>query len=295
MDTTHDEINIWELLVICAKRKKLIVIITFLFILYGVISSLLAPVIFEATTTIAPKQDGKSSQLGNLSSLAGMMGVNIGSLAGGADLRMVEYTLKNGSFLLDFSDKSTLLSDAGITSNMSVEDKLTAIKRIVRVSKDEKQGTISLALQSRSPKKAYEHINELLLKLNTTIVQTQQKESQKLIDELQKEMARTADPLLKAELSKLWADEAKRTIYSRINENTLYRIVNEPIMPEKRIKPRRAQTVIVFTMLGFILGIIVAFFIEYLESVKRDTVSGEYYRLFVSYMGFDKLPFIRRR
>lgn len=295
MDTSHDEINIWELLVICAKRKRLIIIITGLFILYGIISSLLAPIIYETNTMIAPKQDGKSSQLGNLSSLVGMMGVNIGGLAGGADLRMVEYTLKSNTFLLDFADKSTVLQDAGVINDMSVEDTLIAIKRIVRVSKDEKQGTISLALQSRSPQKAYEHINALLLKLNATIVQTQQRESQKLIDELQKEMARTSDPLLKAELSKLWADEAKKTIYSRINENTLYRIVNEPIMPEKRIKPRRAQTVIVFTMLGFVLGVILAFFIEYIQSVKRDTVSGEYFRSFVSYMGFDKLPFVRRR
>ncbi len=295
METTRDEINVWELLVICAKRKKMIIIITGLFIIHAVISSLLAPIVFEVTTTIAPRQDSKSTQLGNLGSIAGMMGVSLGNLSGGTDLRMVEYTLKNNAFLLSFDDAYHVLEEKKSNKKESIEGRLKALKRAIHVGKDEKKGLITIAVQGENPSQTYDLLIKLLKTLNATMVQVQSDESKKIIDELQREMARTSDPLLRAELSKLWAEETKKMLYSRINENSIYRIIDPPYIPQQRIKPRRAQTVIVNTMIGFFIALLIAFFIEYFETVKRDSVTGEYYHRFMEYMGFDKLPFLRRR
>ncbi len=285
MDSEDNVINIWELLMICAKRTRLILAITFTGAVIAIAYAMLAPHVYEASAIIAPRMDAESPQMGNLKSLGKMVGANFGNTSSGSDFMMVEYTLRSSTFLLEFEEKYDILATSDIDSTkLAAEDKIRALKNVIRVINNKESGAITVALQSRDPKKSFELIQRLLSFLNTTTTTRQQNENQKIINELKNEIVKASDPLVKSELSKLLAEEMKKILYSRVNENSIYRVVSPPFEPEKRIKPRRGLIVVLSTFMSFATALVLALIIEYLSNLQNDRDSGEYYRKFKEYL-----------
>lgn len=77
-DISSDEINIKDIIRQLWIKRKFILITTSLFLLLGIFVAIFSPVQYTAESTILP-QSGKPSSAGNLSSLASIVGVNMGT------------------------------------------------------------------------------------------------------------------------------------------------------------------------------------------------------------------------
>ena len=85
MSENSDEINLIEVAKTVWNGKKLIVIITSFFILIGVVSALLSPVVFTSSTTFIPSsQEGSSGS--SLSGVASLVGINLGAMSSGNEI-----------------------------------------------------------------------------------------------------------------------------------------------------------------------------------------------------------------
>ena len=86
---SEDEIDIKELIAKIWFKRKFILITTGVFILLGLFVAFTSPVSYTASCTVVPQTGQKGG--GNLSGLASMMGVNIGSNMSGETLSPYVY------------------------------------------------------------------------------------------------------------------------------------------------------------------------------------------------------------
>ena len=81
MDNNSDEIDIIELLKTAWDRRRLIVIISVLFVTIGIATALLSPIVYTSSTTFINSQT-ESPPASGLSSVASLVGINLGSFSG---------------------------------------------------------------------------------------------------------------------------------------------------------------------------------------------------------------------
>lgn len=177
----NDEISLFDLLIILAQRKRLILIITGTFAVVAVIVSLLLPVWYTANVTLLPPQQNSSlgsaiaSQLGSLGSMA--------ALAGGGGLG-----LKNPSDMYVAMLKSQTVEDGMVQRfhlqaeyhQKLVSDARKAFEKHATVDGSGKDGLIHIAVEARSPGRAVELANGYVdeyrdLSKNLAITEAQQR------------------------------------------------------------------------------------------------------------------------
>ena len=99
---SSEEISLWELLLILARRKILVIKCILLFLFLGLIIALFSPKAFRASAVIAPTDENPlTASLGRFTNLAYMMGADITSLTG-ENLKNVKRTLHSADFLFYF-------------------------------------------------------------------------------------------------------------------------------------------------------------------------------------------------
>lgn len=190
-----DEINLLDLLLVIAKRKRLIIKMTFgVAIITAIISLILTP-IYRAETRILPPQvsgGGLASQL--ISQMAG--GLDISGLGGKTPADLYVGMLASQTI----SDK--IIERFNIMQEEDIEYKVDArkhLKKIADFNIDKKSGIITISVEDKDPKKAAEMANafvEELKNLNKGLAITEASQRRLYYEEQLKD---TKEALIKAE------------------------------------------------------------------------------------------------
>lgn len=154
-----EEISLLDILIILARRKWLIFKITVAFMVVGLVTSLIMPKIYTATTTVMPPQQNSSlssalmSQIGNLGSLGALAGASVG--------------LKNPNDMYVAMFKSRTVEDAmiqrfGLMSEYHQKYMSTAQKAFEKhatVESGTKDNLIHITVEDKNPNRAAEMAN----------------------------------------------------------------------------------------------------------------------------------------
>lgn len=90
MNDKTDEIDLIELLKKVWTRRRQIIIISFIFVLIGITSAILSPIVYSSTTTFINSQT-ESSGSSNLTGVASLVGINLGGISSGNDIPATMY------------------------------------------------------------------------------------------------------------------------------------------------------------------------------------------------------------
>ena len=90
MDNNSDEIDLIELLKTAWNGRKQIITISFVFVLIGISTALLLPVIYSSSTTFINSQTESSSASG-LSGVASLVGINLSGMSSGSEIPPLMY------------------------------------------------------------------------------------------------------------------------------------------------------------------------------------------------------------
>ena len=85
MENNSDEIDLIDLLKTIWNGRKEIIIISFIFALIGIVSAVIAPIVYTSSTTFINSQT-ESTTGSNLSGVASLVGVSIGGIAPGNEI-----------------------------------------------------------------------------------------------------------------------------------------------------------------------------------------------------------------
>tara|TARA_Y100000996_G_scaffold353690_1_gene293654 strand:+ start:2399 stop:3394 length:996 start_codon:yes stop_codon:yes gene_type:complete len=184
MNDNSDEINLIEVAKTIWNGKKLIFIISSFFVLIGVISALVSPILYSSSTTFIPSsQEGSSGS--SLSGVASLVGINLGAMSSGNEIpasmypqisNSVEFKrllleefidekkeIKMKSYLVDYykidSDSKSNNPNKSFVSELE-NDLFNIINNILNISVNQKDGFVTIsANMPESEYAAYSAIN----------------------------------------------------------------------------------------------------------------------------------------
>jgi len=267
----EDEIDIVQLFVTLWYRRKQIVAGTVLFAFIGLIYALLASPVYHAEATFAPKESQKA---GNATSLLAQMGGFGGAVfsqmgIGNTSLDRMEIIIKGRDLaetvILQNQLMPQLFPDEwdSVNNRWNGSDSLAfpkLRKGIERLRKEHlefsvkpKNNTIIVGINTYDPELAVNWVNFYLNALNYKIQQDIIADATSNKEYLEKQLLNTTDPLVVEKLRNMIAYELERAM---LVSSKSIDILEKPIIPIYRTKPKRTLILAVSIVAGFFCTVI---------------------------------------
>lgn len=275
----EDEINLLDMLLVVVKRKRMILIFSFVVAVAVAGISLLLPNIYHAEVLVAPAQssDTKSSGLSSLSGLASLAGVSIGTSGGSTEENLA--VMQSREFLWQFVQENNLLpilfeSQWDAEQNKWETDdpadqpgpfdvyRLMIDEATLIVSNDTVTGLVKIAIEWKDAKLAAEWANALVARANRFLAEDAINRSQKNLQYLNKELARTQIEEFRRTLFDLIASEQKNIMLASTQTDFAFRVLDPAMVPDIKIKPKRAIIVILSAFVAFFMAVVWAIISE---------------------------------
>ena len=267
---SNDKISIRQIWRIVWRGKGTVIAATTIFALGSIAYALLAKEIYRAEVLLAPAAEQSTPMIGGqLGGLAALAGVSVGE---GNDVVALA-VLQSREFARDFIEQLDLMPiffeeewDAEkdrwrVDDPTEAPDVRDGVKffheRIFEVSEERRTGLVTLAIEWTDPDIAAEWASILVLRLNDRLREAALQEAQTNVAYLQSEMARATLVTLQESIGRLLETELPKLMLAKGKEEFAFKIVDPAVPPRLRVRPKRALTAIIGTILGGLLGIFI--------------------------------------
>ena len=144
-------------------------------------------------------------------------------------------------------------------------DGIRALSKLVSVKHNIKENSITVTGQFRDPDLAAKLV-EYFLKALTDHMSAEARRVA-LINQkhLESQLGVATDPFIKQKIFNLIAQQVETSMMAEVKENFAFKVIDPPKAPDRKIKPKRAQMVILSFVVALFIGIFAAFLLEYLE------------------------------
>lgn len=291
MNINDEEINLRDLATEIWRSKLFILVFTFFFAMGALIFTLTLEDIYKGEVKLAPSNQNSAVGLqasGALNSIAGLAGFN---LSGGGEVDETKFaveTLKSRFFLMDFiaeynymaeviaaeswnpklnkidfdsdlylEEEKMWVADNGYPNNgiPSLQDALEFLKDSLTVTRDMQSGFVTIKYEHVSPVFAQEVVTNLVIEINEYMKLKDQESAKKSLAFLHNQVDKTQVEEINKVLFNLIEENTKKLMFTEINEDYAFQIVDPPIIEEKKIKPSRSLICIAITFFGGLLAV----------------------------------------
>lgn len=267
---SDDKISLRQTWQILWRGKQIVIATTIIFALGSVTYALLAKEIFRAEVLLVPATEQSAPMIGGqLGGLAALAGVSTG---GRGDVEALA-VLQSRKFARDFIEQLNLMPvffaedwdaekgrwwENDPAEAPDIRDGVKFFREdILKVSEERTTGLVTLAIEWTDPGVAAEWAGILVRRLNDRLREGALQEAQTNVAYLQSEMAKTTLATLQESIGRLLESELPKLMLAKGNEEFAFKIVDPAVAPKQRVRPKRALTTIIGTMLGGLLGIFI--------------------------------------
>ena len=282
-----DEISliyIWSVLV---QSKWIVIAIVFVCMLASTLYALMATPVYRAKIQVAPVSEKDSNsrfaaQLGEFGGIAALTGINMDQ---GSRKNESIATLRSRKFAEQFIKDEKLLPalfygqwdaenqrwiETDPEDVPTLEDAWELFDEEVRsISEDSKTGLVVLSIEWEDPREAARWANELVRRVNSVLRKKAVTESETAIGYLREQLRKTSVVELQEVVNRLIESEMKEIILANITEEYAFRVIDPAVVPEEPFKPVKAMVIAIGIVLGGLLGIIMALFLDFLKSQRN--------------------------
>ena len=285
-----DEIDLRELFHVLWDKIFYIGAITSIFSLISIIYALMLPNIYQSQAVMMPMEDnqGMSGMLGQYSGMASLAGISLpsesGSKAQEAIARIQSFEFFSNSFLPHIKlenlmavkkwnqasntltyDASAFNSESGQwvrkvkppTSTIPSSQKAyQKYQEIMSVSEDKKTSFVTLSVEHQSPVIAQQWVKIMMDQIDQVMRDQDRQTALQSIAYLNSLAPTVNYEEIKKALASLQQEQMKRLMMVEANENYIFKVLDSPIVPEMKVKPKRSLIVILGTMLGMMLSVL---------------------------------------
>lgn len=308
-----DEIDLLELLKTLWQGKWLIMACTTLATAIAVGVALTMPNIYQSRVLLAPAESestgGLAALAGQMGGLANLAGVSLGDGKASKSDIAVEIG-KSRQFVTSFIRRhqleAALLASTGwdkqsgqLTLNTDLYDPLRkqwvrevkpgesveptdwelykTFSEMMTLDKDKKSGLVTLTLDFYSPVLAKQWADWFVQDLNQAVRERDQIEARKNIDYLHKQQAQTALASMQNVFSQLIEQQTKTLMLAEVQQEYAFRTIDPAVIPEEKLKPKRALIAALGTLAGGFAGILLVFVRQQLRARRNsDQTEQEY-------------------
>lgn len=288
-----DEIDLRELWNVIWQGKWIIIATTTVFAIAAVIYALSLPNIYKSTATLIPttgeEQSGAAALAARFGGLASMAGVSLGG-SGIDKTKIAIETLKSREFLSEFikqhrlkpeilAAKSWDATNNRIVYNNEVynpekkiwtwktkshwknelqpsdQEAISAFLKNISISFDEKNGMVNISASHLSPFVAQKWVQWLINDINQHMRKQDIDEANKSIGYLTKKLEETSLAEMQKIFYELIEAQTKTKMLAEIRDQYVLKVIDLPMVPELKDKPKRALICVMGVLLGGMLGV----------------------------------------
>lgn len=256
-----DEINIVDLLKVILKYKKMIIYIVIICTFGTAIVSLLMTKIYESKAVITPVEAPAAQS--NIGALAAQFGVtmqqssNVSEIVGLLKSNiLMQMVMEKGKFYDVLFDKDDL---KGKNDNEKRWRAIRLLKEnMVKITDNRKENIIGISVRYKDPVVAQRIAGTILEELTEHMT----KEAKRVADankaHLDQEIVVAADPLVRQKIYTLIAQQVETAMMAAAKENFAFKVIDPPMVPDKRIRPKRTLMVILAFVVSLFMGVLAA-------------------------------------
>ncbi len=286
----EDEIDLREIWRMLVNYKRMIMSVTFgVAIIAGGIS-LMLPNIYRAEVLLTPvtgddaKGGSMAAALGGLGGLASMAGISLG---GGGSTEENLSILKSREFLWKFVQDNKLMpilfEDEWDESQKKW--KKTDLKKqpgqmdvfrlfnkggVLDIVTEKKTSLVTVAIEWNDAQLATEWANKMVAQLNRYTRQEAIARSENNLKYLNEELTHTQFEEMRKVLFDLIGQEQKQAMLANAQREFAFRVLDPAIVPDKKIKPKRAFIVLLSSVLAGLAAVLVAFVLDRRHTTNRN-------------------------
>lgn len=149
-----------------------------------------------------------------------------------------------------------------------VWDGLRKLDDMVKINNDVKDKTITIVVEFDDPVLAANIAGYYLAELNDHMSSEAKRVALTNRKYLEQQLDQTADPFIKQKIYNLIAQQIETSMMAEVKENFAFKIIDPPKAPDRKLKPKRAQMMLISLLASLLIGIAIAFFLAYWEKMK---------------------------
>ncbi len=290
----EDEIDLLEYWNVIWKKKLFIFGVSFLAAVLAAGAALTMPNIYRAEALLAPvggeeSKGGLSSMLGGLGGIASLAGVSLG---GGGSVEQNIAVLKSREFIWGFVNDEKLMSvlfeddwddekkqwlETDKENQPTLWDawRLLIEDGVLSVSVDKDSGLVHLSMDWEDPEFAAIWVKKLVYRVNTYLREQAIQQSERKLQYLNDELSKTKIAENRQALFELISTEQKQAMLANTQQDFAFRVIDPAVVPDKKIKPKRAIIVILTAFVVGFLAVVFVFIQEGLRKRKEEDVVDE--------------------
>ena len=267
-----DEINLLDYVKVIVRNKMLICSIIGIVVAATIIVSFVMTTIYEAKAIIMPAvKTGESSGAGLLAAQFGI------STPASSSMSEIVNLLKSNVLKEEIIKKHNLLpilikekNLRGKSEDQKIWSGIRYLQDTLKVVPNQKDNSVHVSMQFKDPKIAANILNYTLLELTDHMSNEARRVADTNKKYLESQIDRTADPFIKTKIYTLIAQQIETAMMAEVKEIFAFKILDPPRIPDKKIKPKRTQMVIIAFLVSLFLGIFIAFGNEYWGKHRKE-------------------------
>ncbi len=287
-----DEIDLRELFKVIWQGKWIIIATTFVFAVASVSYALSLPDIYKSEVLLAPVSEDSSLRVpGQFGGLAALAGLNINT-SGNEKTEIALQILQSRLFIIDFIKvhdikpqlmavkawdrvSNTLIYDKNLydfhnskwvrevsypkEAEPSFQESYKEFIKRLNIVRDDSGNMITISFEHESPYIAQLWLDKLITDINDKVRQLDVFEAEKSIFYLNNKIHETNVNEIKNVLFSLVEEQHKTLMLANIRKDYALRLIDPALAPEERFKPKRFLIFLFLSLLGFIIGMALAF------------------------------------
>ncbi|MFC1585955.1 Wzz/FepE/Etk N-terminal domain-containing protein [Fibrobacterota bacterium] len=265
----NGDVDVIEILLTGWRYKYWIMAGTVLITVLGIIHALRLPPVFHSEAIVALKEGRKSEQAAAMTA-SGILGGFISSQMGfgNTNLDKMDILINGHKLAKAVITKNNLMpklfpeSWDSINGTWQVEDSIdiptirdgieSIQESILSVAVDHRRSVLTIGVDIYDPHLAKNMVDYYLKALSREIRNSVKEESEKNRQYLSQQLKNTADPIICEKLQNMIAHEIEK---SMLVASEPIEVLQEPVVPLKRIKPQRRVIATASMLIGFFISI----------------------------------------
>lgn len=278
----HGEIDLFHYLLIIRKRVLLISIICIIGLSGALVASFLMDDRFQAKAVISPVKEAASPSAGLsilVQQLETVPGMSMSSSSSASEIlallnsRMLKKKAIETYGLLPIIFKDRW--DAGKkawrkgSEEPSIADTLRAVEKAMSIRHSPKDNTITITFESKDPRDAASFLEKLINVLNAHLSSEARRIAESNRQYLESQLSNTSDPIIRQNIYALIAQQIESSMMAGVMENFAFKVIDPPAVPDRKNSPRRPLITLAGLLGSLCVGVLVAFFLEFLEARQK--------------------------
>jgi len=266
-----DEINLLDYLKVIWKNKIFVTAVVVVVVAATTAVSLFMTPIYEAKAVISPAT-AKPAEPSGITAIASQFGIASPASSNMSEItNLLKSNILRERILTKYSLFPVLFSGEPVKWK-SEEEKMWAgirfLETAIRVNPVQKDNMIQITADFKDPRVARDLAGYALAELTEYMSSEARRVAETNKKYLESQLDKTADPFIKAKLYSLIAQQIETSMMAEVKENFAFKIVDPPRVPDKKVRPKRMQMVMISFFVSLFLGIFAAFGKEYVAKAR---------------------------